>query len=153
MEKMSGNLVMWHGMMRDINKYVRSCHLCQASKQKPCKFIGPLQAVIPIGPREIVALDILGPLVRSTYGYTCVLGMVDLFSKYTKLYWLRKATSGACLRRIHQYVKECGRPIRSTSVLQQEVERRSNRIRDKTEKHSCQKYYRNTIRAEVPDGH
>lgn len=110
MQKLLGNLVTWQGMMREIRQYVRSCHVCQITKQKPCKFVGPLQAIIPSKPGDLVATDVLGPLIRSMYGYTCILVVVDVFSKFTKLYGLRRATSTTYINKIRQYVEKYGRP-------------------------------------------
>lgn len=90
---MLGHLVTWKGMTRDICEYVRSCHICELCKQKSMRLMGPLQAIVPNGTGEIVAIDILGPLVKSTQGFTYVMVMVDIFSKFVELYGLRKATS------------------------------------------------------------
>lgn len=110
MQRMLGNTITWPGMMGDVKNYVKSCLICQTHKPKPRKFVGPLQSVIPKNPREMLAIDILGPLVRSTYGYTCVLVLVDVFSKFLKLYGMRKATSRVCLNRVKRYIREYGKP-------------------------------------------
>lgn len=49
------------------------------------------------------------------YGHTCILIIVDVFRKFTKLYGLRGASSAACLRKIRQYAEENGRPARLIS--------------------------------------
>lgn len=79
MQKMLGNLTTWKGMTKDIQQYVRSCHLCQISKSKPSMFSGPWQAIIPWDAGDLVAVDIFGPLVKSVYGYTCVLVVVQVY--------------------------------------------------------------------------
>lgn len=115
MQKMFGNLVLWAGMTKDIRKYVRSCHVCQINKSKSVVFAGPWQAIIPKEVGDLVAVDLLGPLVQSVYGYTGVLLIVDVFSKFVKLYGLRKATSTTCINKIRSYIKQYGTPKRLLS--------------------------------------
>lgn len=99
-------------MTRDIREYVRSCHICQLNKFKSCKYSGPWQAVIPWRVGELIAVDILGPLVTSVYGYTCVFVIVDIFSKFTKIYGLKRATSTTCINSIRRYIGKYGPPRR-----------------------------------------
>lgn len=115
MRRMLYNLFTWKGMAKDIIHYVRSCHACQVSKYGSYKFSGPLQAIIPNDVGELVAIDILGPMIRSRYGFTCVLVIIDIFSKFIKLYGLRRVTSTACLKQIGNYIREYGVPRRLLS--------------------------------------
>lgn len=115
LQRMLSNMISWRGMTREIKQYVRSCHKCQLNKSKPCAFSGPWQSIIPRGVGDLIAVDILGPLVASVYGYTCVLIIVDVFSKYSKLYGLRRATSTTCMNKVRAYVNECGLPKRLLS--------------------------------------
>lgn len=64
---------------------------------------------------DLVAMDVLGPWVTSLYGFTCVLVMVDIFSKFTKIYGLRKATSTTCVNSVKKYIEQYGIPKRILS--------------------------------------
>lgn len=57
---------------------------------------------IPEGPRQVISLDLMGPLPRGQLGMRYILAAVDIFSKHTKLYALRKATTDAILNKIVQ---------------------------------------------------
>lgn len=107
LQKLLGKLVTWKGMAKEIRGYVRSCRVCRVCKPKTRSLTGPLQSVIPSGVGELVAMDLLGPLVKSFRGLAYVVVLVDLFSKHVELYALRKATSNGCLRKLHNYVELC----------------------------------------------
>lgn len=96
--------------MHDIKTYVRSCHICQIAKPKASKFSAPWKSVLPTGRGEVLAVDILGPFVRSIYGYTCILVTVDVITKFVKLYGLRRSTATACISKVKSYVKMYGKP-------------------------------------------
>lgn len=46
-----------------------------------------------VKPWEVISLDLIGPLPRSTKGYSYILAIVDLFSKFSVCVPLRKATA------------------------------------------------------------
>lgn len=104
------NLMFWKGMDNEIVQHVRSCHGCQMNKYKSYKLSGPFQAIIPRTVSELVAIDLFGPLVKSTFEYVYVFVLVDIFSKFVNLYTLRKATSTSCLNKIMNYMQEYGKP-------------------------------------------
>lgn len=115
MQKMLGNLMILRGMMNNIRKYVQSCHVCQVSKPKSCIFSAPWQAVLPEDRGKLVAVDMFGPIVKGVYGYTGILVILDTFSKFVKLYGMRRATSNECLGKVESYVRMYGTPERILS--------------------------------------
>lgn len=110
MQAMLGNLMTWRGMMKHVRTYVRSCHKCQIAKPKAKKFAAPWKSVLPAGRGDVLAVDLLGRLVRSVYGYMWILVMVDVFTKFVKLYGLRRSTADACLNKIKKCVRTYGIP-------------------------------------------
>ena len=74
----------WHKMADDIKLWIRSCEICQLRKRggRPAK--APLTIYLSGVPNERVALDVLGPLAKSSAGNKVILVMTDHFSKYTK---------------------------------------------------------------------
>ena len=75
----------WYKMADDVKMWIKTCEVCQLRKRagRPAK--APLTTYLAGMPNERVALDVLGPLTRSTRGNVCVLVMTDHFSKYTKV--------------------------------------------------------------------
>ena len=52
-----------------------------------------LGSVQPEEPLELLSIDFFGLLVKKQYGDEYILVVMDTFTKYTKLYPLRKAAS------------------------------------------------------------
>ena len=93
-----------------IRQILSTCDSCQRNKitTKSSSFI--LESVQPGEPLELLSIDFFGPLVKTKYGYEYILVVMDTFTKYTKLYPLRKATSKATIRKIDDFIKNIGKP-------------------------------------------
>ncbi|VEN36010.1 unnamed protein product [Callosobruchus maculatus] len=104
-------LFYWPKMQKMIRQIVTACDLCQ--KSKPCKMSrGPFNAVVPEKPGALVCLDLVGPLPSSRGGATQLLVIVDAFSKFVKLYALKRATTRAILNKLlGKYVIEVQKPL------------------------------------------
>nr|CAH7758418.1 unnamed protein product [Callosobruchus chinensis] len=100
----------WPRMQRHIRQIIASCDLCQ--KTKCCATTqGPLHSVIPRRPGELVCTDLFGPLPVSRGGTTYILVFVDAFTKYVKIYALKRATTKVILKRLlKDYVPEVQKP-------------------------------------------
>lgn len=90
----------WGGMRRQTMATLRTCDICQKSKKPNNTLTGPLQPIIPKDVGELVAVDFFGPLPRSTGGVTYLLVAVDVFSKFVKLFPLKRANAKAATNRI-----------------------------------------------------
>lgn len=102
-------------MQKRIRKVVAACDLCQ--KSKPSKTNrGDLHSVVVEKPGQLVCLDLIGPLPKSRGGVTQLLVVVDAFSKYVRLYPLKRATTVSILNRIlKDYVPQVQKPRRILS--------------------------------------
>lgn len=97
-------------MYRIIKKITQSCDICQKSKMNNQLARGPLISNIPKGPRELVSLDLIGPLPRGQLGARYILVLLDVFTKYIQIYPIKKATTDIILNRIKsQYIPTCGK--------------------------------------------
>lgn len=100
----------WPRMQRSIRQIVAACDLCQKSK---CSVTsrGLLHSVIPDKPGELVCIDLIGPLPIGRGGVSQLLVLVDAFSKFIRLYALRRATTKAILNRfINDYITNVQKP-------------------------------------------
>ncbi|KAK9401689.1 hypothetical protein NXF25_010045 [Crotalus adamanteus] len=71
----------WPGMRKDIEEYVKRCHLCAQAKTVPKKPMGLLQQVSdPDRPWQDLGMDFIVDL-PNVRGYTVIWTVVDLFSK------------------------------------------------------------------------
>jgi len=72
----------WPNMARDLKDYVRTCHVCQKSKDN-LKHI-PTHQPVPFGakPWDRVCVDIIGPLKLSQAGNKYIVVLTDYFTRY-----------------------------------------------------------------------
>ncbi|OXA42471.1 Transposon Ty3-G Gag-Pol polyprotein [Folsomia candida] len=96
--------VFWFGMHEDIYAYIRSCATCQAVKNPTSKPHGSLQSVLPQGPWDMLAMDLMGPLPRSANRNTYLLVVVDHFSKWVELFALKDATAPLIARTLEREI-------------------------------------------------
>jgi len=88
------NRVWWHGMIRDVKKYVSSCKLCQQMANDRKLKAGPL-IPMPIGrPWSRVHMDFTAPMARATKrNNRVVLIIIDAFTKWMIVVPLPNATA------------------------------------------------------------
>ena len=90
-------------MKKTISRVLRECEICQKTKCDTETLVGPCKPVITERIGECVFADLYGPLPTSRFGYKYLFVMQDSFSKYLKLYTLRKATSKGVLCHVKKY--------------------------------------------------
>ena len=82
-----------------IRQTLSTCDSCQRNKTPTTSSAVIHESVQPEDPLELLSIDFFGPLVRTKYGYEYILVIIDTFTKYTKLYPLRRATCGATVKK------------------------------------------------------
>ncbi|VEN42291.1 unnamed protein product, partial [Callosobruchus maculatus] len=94
----------WPKMEADVARYVNRCATCLRTKpeQRPPK--GQMLSVAPTTTRpwQVLSLDLVGPLPRSSSGYNYILSVMDIFSKFVLLHPLRSASG----KNICKYLEE-----------------------------------------------
>ncbi|UYV62285.1 K02A2.6-like, partial [Cordylochernes scorpioides] len=71
----------WPGMRTQVRKYIRRCESCQLSNHGIAK-AASAPHFRPEKPFEHLALDFIGPLEITPRGYSSILTIVDLFTKF-----------------------------------------------------------------------
>jgi hypothetical protein len=107
----------YKGLKKATKKYVISCLQCQQHKLKCTKYSKDFRPIMLENPGELLSADVFGPLPTSRDGSKYVLVLLDVFSKFIKLYPLRRATTGAIIRSYEKYFKVFGKPERILSDL------------------------------------
>lgn len=72
-------------MFHDVSKFVSSCVDCQLAKPAAHTHLGLQSSSPSTRPWEIVHIDYVGPIVRSTNGNIGLLSVLDTFSKFIML--------------------------------------------------------------------
>lgn len=98
-------------MHRIVAETVKNCDTCQ--RNKPINY-APGGRITTHKPKKIlekVSIDLMGPLPTGRGGTHFILAILDTFSKYIKLYALKRATTKAIIKRLVQdYIPEMGTP-------------------------------------------
>jgi len=94
----------WPGMFRDASQYVKNCDSCNKYKPSQQGTPGKMHATPAEHPWQIVAVDLMGPLPRSSKGHVWILAAQDKFTKWTEIRPLRKATATAVTRGVYEDV-------------------------------------------------
>lgn len=95
----------WPRMKADVTRYINRCNTCKAQKpeqKRPAGFMSRHPVVTK--PWQMISIDLVGPLPKSTKGYTYILTVADYFTKFTLFFPLRAATASAVAQRIEESV-------------------------------------------------
>lgn len=96
----------WPNMYTSIKRRLRSCDLCQKTKSANHTSQGPWEPILTNNIGDLVSVDFYGPLPKGRLGATYIFVVIDSFSKFVKLYPLRKATAKAAASRLlNDYTK------------------------------------------------
>ena len=101
------------GLHRKIKSQLKTCDKCQRNKVATQSSRGVYRPILTTRPLETVFLDFYGTLPPSTFGYRYVLVALDGFTKYVRMYALRKQTTRAAVVKIFiDYITQQGKPRR-----------------------------------------
>ena len=96
-------------LARKCRKIVGSCMLCLRAKPINVKYQCTPACILRDSPNALVCVDIHGKLPRSNFGYEYIFVMYDVFTKFTKIYPLKKISTRGCLNKIvSDYIPKYG---------------------------------------------
>ena len=76
----------WPGWKESVKEWCRKCRTCSTRKMAPPSKRAPLQTLQAGYPLQIVAVDILGPLLVTAQGNKYVLVACDCFTRWVEVY-------------------------------------------------------------------
>ena len=86
------NQYRWPNMLRDVITFIRHCDICQRCKVEQTRPAGLMGRRVIEEPWTSIAADIMGPITRSKAGFSYILVIQDLFTKWIEVVPLRRAT-------------------------------------------------------------
>lgn len=105
------NTCMFKNMSKKVANIIKTCDECQKNKPINFKATGNIMAHKPTKVLEKISVDLMGPLPTGRGGVHYILAILDTFSKYIRLYALKRATTKAILNKIElDYIKTIGKP-------------------------------------------
>ena len=102
----------WPGMYKDVDEYIKTCHICQVSG-KPNQVIppAPLKTVPIVGEAfSKVLIDIVGPLPRTSQGNQYILTVMCMTTRFPEAIPLRKITATVVAKSLVKYFTMTGLP-------------------------------------------
>jgi len=96
----------WPGSRDDIAEFVKNCHTCKQSKYRNYVLQGPLHSVVAEHPMEMLSVDIFGPIPRAEGKYNEILVIMDVFTKFTRLYPVLSHGAETCIRHIDDFIRQ-----------------------------------------------
>lgn len=94
-----------------VRKATASCLPCQRCKAQNRGYHSSLEPIIPTQPLELLSVDLYGPLPTSRGNFTFIFVCLDVFTKFVKLYPLRRGTGVIVTRKmLEKYVPDVGKP-------------------------------------------
>lgn len=87
------DVAFWPGMWADVKNHVKRCIKCQTLKGENRKPAGKIHQVSTSRPNEMLGVDIMGPMPRSTHQNEYLLVFVDYFSCWVELFPMRNASA------------------------------------------------------------
>lgn len=137
----------WRGLTRQVKRVIRKCHDCQMTKNETVKRVGPCQPIVTNDIGELVMVDLYGPLPTGLFGMNYILVLQDSFSKFIKLYELRKATSNAVLGRVRKFFEL----IKPKAIMSDNGSQFTSRIWNETMQQEGVKVIHTTVRNPRPN--
>uniref|UniRef100_A0A8C5BI86 Gypsy retrotransposon integrase-like protein 1 n=1 Tax=Gadus morhua TaxID=8049 RepID=A0A8C5BI86_GADMO len=90
----------WPGVKGDVVRYCQSCPECQRTARRPTARNPLIPMPIIEVPFERIALDIVGPLPKTSRGHRYILVIVDYATRYPEALPLRATTTKAVAREL-----------------------------------------------------
>ena len=100
----------WPNMFRDVANYVKQCDVCQRTKVEQANPAGLMGHRVVEGPWVVIAADIMGPFPKSKSGFTYVLVVQDLFTKWMECFALRAANGKNICEALEEVLSRWGTP-------------------------------------------
>ena len=108
----------WRGMLRDVQNWVLSCHLCCSSKKTTKPYRSPLAPLPPFRVGNFWAVDILGPLKESYTGAKYLIVFMEYATKYAECFPVMEIKSHIIARHfVDEIVYRYGAPTHLLSDM------------------------------------
>lgn len=94
----------WPGLFKDMKKFVNRCHICLCFKASQQKSAGLMNTTQTSYPWEVITVDFIGPLPKSSKQNKHLLVIQDKFTKWVECVPLREATAVGLKKAIRERI-------------------------------------------------
>ena len=99
----------WPGVAKDVKNYVQSCPECQKVAKRPIK-VPLIKMPVISKPFERIAIDIVGPLPKTSNGHQYILVISDYATRFPEAYPLRRFTAVSVANKLMDLFARVGVP-------------------------------------------
>ena len=100
----------WPGVYRDVAEYCRSCSKCQKADNRKHQPVPLVPLPVMTEPFSRIAMDIVGPLLRSTRGHKYILVVCDYATRYPEAIPLRSCEAEVIAEELMKLFSRVGLP-------------------------------------------
>ena len=100
----------WPGSHRIISDYVHKCEDCQMFKRNYLNVTPELKPITAYSVLEIVAIDCIGPLVKSTDGSVYIFTCIDLHTRWPEAYAIKDQQTTTIIKCLEDFIATHGVP-------------------------------------------
>ena len=100
----------WPGAHRIISDYVHKCEDCQMFKRNYLNVTPELKPITAYSVLELVAMDCVGPLVKSTDGSVYILTCIDLHTRWPEAYAIKDQQTTTIIKCLENFIATHGVP-------------------------------------------
>jgi hypothetical protein len=101
----------WPSMREHVREFCNNCVICKYTKANRQPKAPLHRTFVPQRPNHVIAIDLIGPCVRSLDGKTYILTIIDLFTKYAMAIPLSsKSPSGVAKAFVDRWVSQYSSP-------------------------------------------
>ena len=102
----------WFKLRKDVELWVKKCDMCNSRKGTLRKSKAPLQTYKVGAPNERVAIDFMGPFVKTDRGNRFMMVVGDLFTKWTECYSIENLEASTVAKvLVDRYISHWGCPL------------------------------------------
>lgn len=102
----------WFKLRKDVELWIKRCDMCNSRRGGAKKAKAPLQQYNVGAPNERIAIDFMGPFVKTTNGNRYMMVVGDLFTKWTECYCLENLEAITVARvLVDRYIAHWGVPL------------------------------------------
>lgn len=94
------NICYFPSFTKTIRHIVQSCDLCQKTKHNTTRIAGSMNPILSKNPLDKLLVDFYGPLPTGVFQFAYIFVVVDNFSRFIKLYPLRRANAKICIKKL-----------------------------------------------------
>jgi hypothetical protein len=100
----------WPNMRTDVRKFIRQCPCCQIMTKVKLKIHLAPYNVSQLFPMDRVNIDTVGPLSTDLDGYSYIIVVIDVFSRFVELYKCKDTAAATAARAIFEHTGRYGTP-------------------------------------------